>query len=40
MSIREFGRVTSAVKENWNSLQYLLVITLFEAVYVYYGEFA
>ena len=26
VSIRELGRVTSAVKENWNSLSYLLVI--------------
>ncbi len=40
VSIREFGRVTSAVKENWNSLEYLLVITLREAVYAYYGDFA
>jgi hypothetical protein len=40
VSIREFGRVTSAVKENWNSLQYLLVITLSDAVYAYYGDFA
>lgn len=40
VSIRELGRVTSAVKENWNSLQYLLVITLNQPVYGYYGDFA
>jgi hypothetical protein len=40
VSIREFGRFTSAVKENWNSLQYLLVITLSDTVYAYYGDFA
>jgi hypothetical protein len=40
VSIREFGRVTSAVKENWNSLQYLLVITLSDPVYAYFGGFA
>jgi hypothetical protein len=40
VSIREFGRVTSAVKENWNSLQYLLVIKLFESVYAFFGDFA
>jgi len=40
VSIREFGRVTSAVKENWNSLQYLLVITLSQAVYAFFGDFA
>ena len=33
ISVREWGRLTSAVKENWNSLQYLLVITLNEPVY-------
>lgn len=40
VSIREFGRVTSAVKENWNSLQYLLVITLSAPVYAFFGGFA
>lgn len=39
VSIREFGRVTSAVKENWNSLQYLLVITLSDTVYGFFGDF-
>jgi hypothetical protein len=40
VSIREFGRVTSAVKENWNSLSYLLVIVLAHATYSYFGGFA
>lgn len=40
VTILEFGRVTSAVKENWNSLQYLLVITLSESVYAFFGGFA
>lgn len=40
VSIRELGRVTSAVKENWNSLQYLLVITLSAHVYAFFGGFA
>jgi hypothetical protein len=40
VSIREFGRVTSAVKENWNSLSYLLIIVLGEATYAYFGGFA
>ena len=40
VSIRELGRVTSAVKENWNSLQYLLIITLSQAVYAFFGDFA
>lgn len=40
VSTREFGRVTSAVKENWNSLSYLLVIVLGHATYAYFGGFA
>lgn len=40
ISVREWGRLTSAVKENWNSLQYLLVITLKEPVYGFFGGFA
>lgn len=40
VSIRELGRITSAVKENWNSLQYLLIITLSQAVYAFFGDFA
>jgi hypothetical protein len=40
VSVREWGRVTSAVKENWNSLQHLLVITLKHNVYAFFGGFA
>jgi hypothetical protein len=40
VSIREFGRVTSAVKENWNSLSYLLVITLSAPVWAFFGGFS
>lgn len=40
VSIREWGRLTSAVKENWNSLNYLLVITLKVSVYGFFGGFA
>lgn len=40
VSIREFGRVTSAIKENWNSLKYLLVIVLAHNTYAYFGSFA
>lgn len=40
VSIRELGRVTSAVKENWNSMQYLLTVTLKEQVYAFFGGFA
>lgn len=37
VSIREWGRVTSAIKENWNSLNYLLVIILNIEVYGFFG---
>jgi hypothetical protein len=40
VSIREFGRVTSAVKENWNSMSYLLIVVLGHATYAYFGGFA
>ena len=40
MSTRELGRVTSAIKENWNSLSYLLVVQVKNAVYGYFGGFA
>jgi hypothetical protein len=40
VSVREWGRLTSAVKENWNSLNYLLVITLKTPVYGFFGGFA
>jgi hypothetical protein len=40
ISVREWGRLTSAVKENWNSLSYLLIITLKVPVYGFFGGFA
>ena len=40
VSTRELGRVTSAIKENWNSLSYLLVIQMKNAAYGYFGGFA
>jgi hypothetical protein len=40
VNIRELGRVTSAIKENWNSLSYLLVIQVKHAAYAYFGGFA
>jgi hypothetical protein len=40
VSIRELGRVTSAIKENWNSLSYVLVVTVKNAAYGYFGGFA
>ena len=40
VSVREWGRLTSAVKENWNSLNYLLVITLKVPVWGFFGGFA
>lgn len=40
VSVREWGRLTSAVKENWNSLNYLLVITLKVAAYGFFGGFS
>ena len=40
VSVREWGRITSAVKENWNSLQHLLVIVLKHDVYAFWGGFA
>lgn len=40
VSVREWGRLTSAVKENWNSLNYLLVITLKVPVHGFFGGFA
>jgi hypothetical protein len=40
VNIRELGRVTSAIKENWNSLSYLLVIEVRNAAYAYFGGFA
>ena len=40
VSLRELGRVTSAIKENWNSLEYVLVVTLQQDAYGYFGGFA
>jgi hypothetical protein len=40
ISVREWGRLTSAVKENWNSLEFLLEITLKNPVYGFFGGFA
>lgn len=40
VSVREWGRLTSAIKENWNSLTYLLVITLKHDVYGFFGGFS
>jgi hypothetical protein len=40
ISVREWGRLTSAVKENWNSLSYLLVIALTVDVYGFFGGFS
>jgi hypothetical protein len=40
VNIRELGRVTSAIKENWNSLSYVLMAEVKNAVYGYFGGFA
>lgn len=39
VSLREWGRLTSAIKENWSSLDWLLTITLAEPVYAWFGGF-
>ncbi len=39
VSVREWGRITSAVKENWNSLKYLMVFTLKHDAYGWFGGF-
>lgn len=39
VSMREWGRLTSVIKENWSSLDYLLVIELKVAVYAWFGGF-
>jgi hypothetical protein len=39
VSIRELGRLTSVIRENWNSLSYLAIITLKEPVWGFYGGF-
>lgn len=40
VSIREWGRITSAVKENWNSLRYLMVIALKHDAFGWFGGFS
>lgn len=39
VSMREWGRLTSVIKENWSSLDWLLVIELKEPVYGWFGGF-
>jgi len=39
VSIRELGRVTSAITETWNSCEYCVAITLIVDMYVAYGRF-
>lgn len=39
VSIRELGRVTSAITEGWNSCEYLATITLTVDIKVAYGRF-
>jgi len=39
VSIRELGRVTSAITESWNSAEYLAVMTLKVHIWVAYGRF-
>lgn len=40
VNIRELGRVTSAIKENWSSLSHLLVVNLNQGAYGFFGGFA
>ncbi|MES2296114.1 MAG: hypothetical protein V4582_03685 [Pseudomonadota bacterium] len=39
VSFREWGRLTSVIKENWNSLDWLLTIELKVPVYAWFGGF-
>ena len=39
VSIRELGRVTSAIPEKWNNLKYRVTITLKVDMFVAYGRF-
>jgi hypothetical protein len=39
VSAREWGRLTSVIKEDWNSLAYILEIELAEPVYGWFGGF-
>jgi len=39
VSMREWGRLTSVIKENWSSLDWLLTVELKEPVYGWFGGF-
>ena len=39
VTMREWGRLTSVIKENWNSMEWLLTIELKEPVYGWFGGF-
>jgi hypothetical protein len=39
VSVRELGRVTSAITESWNSCEYCVIITLKVEMYAAYGRF-
>ena len=39
ISVREWGRLTSVIKEEWSSLAWLLTIELKEPVYAWFGGF-
>lgn len=39
VSMREWGRLTSVIKEDWNSLAFILEIELAEPVYGWFGGF-
>lgn len=39
VSTREWGRLTSVIKENWSSLDFLLTIELKAPVYAWFGGF-
>ncbi len=39
VSIREMGRLTSVIREGWNSLGYLLIIRLKQPVWGFWGTF-
>ena len=39
VSAREWGRLTSVIKEDWNSLEYILEINLANPVYGWFGGF-
>jgi hypothetical protein len=39
VSLREWGRLTSVIKENWSSLDWLLIVELMVPVYGWFGGF-